>query len=218
MIIDNLRNLVVNEELDYVMLSSLLAEYSNPRDKISRLLKSGDLVRIKKGIYVFGPGAARGPYSVETLANMIYGPSVISLEYALAWHGMIPEKVAVIQSVTTSRNRVFSTPAGRFSYSYQHSDLFPEGCDLIAIDSTHHCLMATREKALVDRLTLNGAVPNISSVYEMHEFLVENLRIEEADIRSLNRVRLRRLESLHQQDIVTYLRKTVEQCKETAHA
>jgi hypothetical protein len=36
-------------------------------------------VRVKKGLYVFGPEASRGPYSPATLANQIYGPSANAL-------------------------------------------------------------------------------------------------------------------------------------------
>jgi predicted transcriptional regulator of viral defense system len=208
----------MNEECDYVVLSSLFARYSNPRDKISRLLKSGDLVRIKKGIYVFGPRAARRPYSVETLANLIYGPSVISLEYALSWHGMIPEKTTEVTSVTTLRNKAFSTPAGRFSYAHQHPSLFAEGCDLVAIDPTHTILIATREKALVDRLTLSRSLPEIKTAAEMREFLSLNMRIEDARLRALDLARIRRLERIHRRRIVTLLRETIKEYQEENHA
>jgi hypothetical protein len=36
-----------------------------------------------QGIYVFGERYRRSPFSREVLANMIYGPSYISLDYAL---------------------------------------------------------------------------------------------------------------------------------------
>ncbi len=54
--------------------------------------------------------ARKQPYSREILANLIYGPSCISLEYALQYYGMIPERVEAVTSVTVGRSRKFSTP------------------------------------------------------------------------------------------------------------
>ena len=48
-------------------------------------------MRIRKGLYAFGEPLRRAPISRELLANLIYGPSYISLDYALSYHGLIPE-------------------------------------------------------------------------------------------------------------------------------
>src|SRR5205085_9208942 len=100
------------EEIDYQFLLSLLLEYARPREKISAWLKSGELIRVKKGLYIFGPQVAQGPYSPEVLANLIYGPSAISLNYALSFYGLIPERVTTITSITNKRNKQFSTAVG----------------------------------------------------------------------------------------------------------
>lgn len=48
MLIDEIRRSVINEEIDYLLLTSLLKkQYKRPRDKITQLLKSKALVRIK---------------------------------------------------------------------------------------------------------------------------------------------------------------------------
>jgi hypothetical protein len=67
---------------DYQLLTACLAHLSKPRDKIHRLLAKGDIVRIRKGLYAFGLAYRRQPLSREVLANLIYGPSYLSLEYA----------------------------------------------------------------------------------------------------------------------------------------
>jgi predicted transcriptional regulator of viral defense system len=84
-----LRAKVPYEETDYVALKNALSQYSNIRAKITSLLKSGELIRVKKGLYVFGPTEAKEPYSKEILANLIYGPSYISLDYALSLYGIV---------------------------------------------------------------------------------------------------------------------------------
>ncbi|MBS0621498.1 MAG: hypothetical protein JSR80_00855 [Verrucomicrobia bacterium] len=67
-----------SEELDYGFVMACLKSYKNPRVKLSHLLKIRALVRVKKGIYIFGKQFSRKPYSSEVLANMIYGPSYVS--------------------------------------------------------------------------------------------------------------------------------------------
>ena len=92
----DLRQRVGREEFDYQALMAALPEYANPRDKVTVLLRRGDIIRVKKGFYVFGDELRRRPYSRELLANLIYGPSFVSLDSALSFHGLIPERVEVV--------------------------------------------------------------------------------------------------------------------------
>ncbi len=80
-----IRKMIPYEEFDYQTLLGALKGYARPRDRITALLRKGVIIRVKKGLYVFGEHERRRPYSREILANLIYGPSYISLEYAL-WH------------------------------------------------------------------------------------------------------------------------------------
>jgi hypothetical protein len=114
--VEELRRKISGEEFDYQALLDGLREYNRPRDKITSLLRQGAVVRVKKGIYVFGERYKRRPFSREVLANMICGPSYISLDYALHYYGLIPERVEAVTSVTVSRGRRFSTPVGLFIY------------------------------------------------------------------------------------------------------
>ena len=111
-----LRNIIGREEFDYQALMSALSQYASPRDKVTALLRSGVIIRIKKGLYIFGRDYRREPFCRELLANLIYGPSYVSLEYALSYYGMIPERVETITSITSGRARSFVTPVGQFTY------------------------------------------------------------------------------------------------------
>jgi predicted transcriptional regulator of viral defense system len=195
--IHQIRKLVVNEEIDYVMLKSILSGYSNPRDKISRLLKAGSIIKVKKGLYVFGPDSAQTSHSVEMLANLIYGPSAISLEYALSFYGLIPERVQTITSITTSRNKIFKTPVGIFTYQYLNMSVYSSGIDRVMIDSTHPVLIATPEKALVDVLTISARRIKIPNADSLLEYLTEGLRIEKTSIKKLNRDRLKAITAIY---------------------
>jgi hypothetical protein len=61
------------------------------------------------------------------IANPLYGPSYISLEYALSYYGLIPERVESITSVTTKRSKKFITPLGSFSYEHIPLKAYPIG-------------------------------------------------------------------------------------------
>ena len=102
-----LRQKIDLDVFDYQVLLDVLAGYGKPRDKITRLLMSGEIVRVKKGLYCFGEAFRRSPICREYLANLIYGPSYVSLDYALRLHGLIPERVEAVTSVTTRRSRGF---------------------------------------------------------------------------------------------------------------
>jgi len=79
---------------------------------IHRLKKSGDIVSIKRGLYKLSDEMIPDLY----LANKIYAPSYVSLEFALSYHGVIPETVYEITSVTTKGTRRFETLGKFFSY------------------------------------------------------------------------------------------------------
>ncbi|MBX9771983.1 MAG: hypothetical protein K2X29_11455 [Candidatus Obscuribacterales bacterium] len=179
-----LRNTIPREEFDYVMLTGVLSRYSGVRQKINELLKSGVILRVKKGLYVFGPDYNRTPVSKEVLANLIYGPSYISLEYALAFHGLIPERVETVTSVTPKRDKEFDTPLGRFSYRYLSGDRYACGIERVQIDRNNFVLMASPEKALCDYLTLNKFTEKYSP--GIKEFLEADLRIDNESWTRLN--------------------------------
>jgi len=79
---------------------------------LHRYKKQGFILQLKKGFYVFPDALPPDVY----VANKIYTPSYISLEFALSYHGVIPETVYEITSVTTKATRRFETLGKVFSY------------------------------------------------------------------------------------------------------
>ena len=192
--LSNLRNSVLTEEFDYNFLRHVLNEYKNPRVKINDLLKKEKIIRVKKGLYVFGPELAREPYSKETLANLIYGPSYISLEYALSFYGLIPERVETVTSVTNKRNKFFKTPIGVFSYRYINPSIYAYGITLYEMDKYHSILMATKEKALSDMLYFTD---KMTEQVQLENYLIENLRLELGEFIGFNKKQVKRLAALY---------------------
>jgi predicted transcriptional regulator of viral defense system len=201
----DLRQIVNREEIDYVTLKSLLQELARPRDKITSLLRSGYLVRVKKGLYVFGPDVCRGPICKEHLANLIYGPSYISFEYALSYHGLTPERVEQIGSVTSKRGKKFTTPLGVYSYTHLKPQAYSVGVSQITIDTQHNVLFASAEKALADVLALSPNAPTLQSIDELEQFLFEDLRIERSAFYSLDSSLLAKIALSYRNSNVTFL-------------
>lgn len=172
-----LRQIIGREEFDHPLLASALSDYQAKDQKVNELLRAGDILRVKKGLYVFGKSAQQSPVCKESLANLIYGPSCISLEYALSFHGLIPERVESVTSVTPKRNKEFDTPLGRFEYRYLAPSKYPHGIEQVWLDKTHPILIASPEKALCDYVLLK-ATKSITTQKSAREFLLSDLRID----------------------------------------
>lgn len=79
---------------------------------LHRYKKRGFIMQLKRGAYVFPDFLPPDVY----VANKLYSPSYISLEFALSYHGVIPETVYEVTSVSTKATRKFETLGKAFSY------------------------------------------------------------------------------------------------------
>ena len=79
---------------------------------LHRLKKQGYIETVKRGLYKFSGQEIPDVY----IANKLYEPSYISLEFALSYHGVIPETVYEITSVTPKTTRRFETLGKVYSY------------------------------------------------------------------------------------------------------
>ena len=204
-----LLNSIPYEEFDYQTLLDSIHGYARPRMKISAMLAKGDIVRVKKGLYVLGESMRRRPYCRELLANLVYGPSYVSLEYALHYHGLTPERVESVTSVTCGRSRTFDTPVGTFSYRMIPMEAFRTGMDRIELDDGRSFLMAIPEKALADLLVSDRGT-GISTQKELHDYLIDDLRVDPADLRVLDPVRLEEIARLYRSRRVKLLTQLVK--------
>ena len=184
-----IRNKIDREIFDYQTLMVVLEGYAYPRDKITNLIQKKVIIRIKKGLYIFGDDYRRYPFSRELLANLIYGPSYISMEYALYYHGLIPERVEVLTSVTTGRSRSFFTPVGLFKYRRIPLKAFQTGMERIEQENKQSFLIAEPEKALADKIVSDRGT-EIRTKKAILEYLVEDLRIDTGALIEMNPDRL----------------------------
>lgn len=100
------------------MLDEVLSGYRRPNDKVSDWLREGALQPLKRGLYLAGPALRSSPVCLPLLANHLYGPSYLSLDFALALNGLIPEGVAEVTAVTAEPSRRLSNGLRRFSYHH----------------------------------------------------------------------------------------------------
>lgn len=183
-----IRSKVSQEVFDYQILSDCLRKYRKPRDRIQRLIASQDIVRIRKGLYVFAEPYRKQAIVREQLANLIYGPSYVSLETALSFHGLIPERVTTITSVTGGRSREFSTPFGVFAYHHLSLARYAVGA-IMETCAGMPFLIASPEKALADKIWMDKRFPG-TLLKDFGPYLTDDLRIEIAALKALDTERL----------------------------
>jgi len=178
--IEHIRQLIEKDVFDYTQLIHVLAEYRKPRDAISSLLRKEQIIRVRKGLYIFGELWRRQSISREMLANLVYGPSILSINYALAWYGLIPERAYVLTSITSGRSRNFNTPLGRFSYTHLSLKRFGFGAT-IQKSNTGNWLITEPIKALADKVWTDKRFQPTSPA-SFADYLFEDLRIDEATL------------------------------------
>ena len=193
----------------HLVLMDELKNYASPAKKIERMVKSGKLTRVVRGLYetdLHTPG--------HLLAASIYGPSYLSFEYALAHHGLIPEAVHQYTSASFDKKRAkqFETPFGVFSYRDIPEEAFPYGVQPL-IENGYSYRLATPEKALCDELYKLSPCTNRT---ELEQLLFENLRINRQAFLGLDFTEMEQLASLYPTKNHKLLRSWIR--KEIRHA
>lgn len=172
--------------IDHATLSTVLVNngYTGINDKINKLKKDGFLETLKRGLYLHRSPFSTTYVSKEIIANTLLSPSYISFDYALYFHGLIPENVYDITSATTKRSKSFKTKTGIYSFRSVKKELYSIG---LKIESTKNgnFIIATKEKALCDKIYYTKDI-NINSKKAMLEFLEDDLRIDMDELEDCN--------------------------------
>lgn len=164
--------------------------YSNPDDLVSRLVRKNRLIRLTKGWYETDPNAEPVQF-----CSLFWQPSYLSFQSALAWYGMIPERVENFTCATTEtrKRKVYDCFFGIYTYSDVPKSAFTYGLDYIT-DYPIPFLIASREKALCDLLYKQKRIPNQT---RMRQLLIEDLRLEVSDLIKLDPEIVEELASLY---------------------
>lgn len=125
--------------------------------QLYRMIKRGDLIGLKRGMYVF-PNLNIDEF---VIANKLYSPSYVSLESALNIFGVIPDIPSVVTSVTTVTSKKINTSLGNFKYSKINENLFFGYKSILDERSGFYYSIANPEKALLDLIYIRK-VKNLS--------------------------------------------------------
>ncbi len=138
---------------------------------LSRYAKRGTMLHLRKNLYVtkayLDNAEKKGTYSeyVEFIANKLYSPSYLSLDYVLHEHNMLTEIPRSMTSVGLRKTDSFSNELGTFIYHKIKEKLFT-GFNVVK-KGNFSILKATKAKALFDFL------------YFRKRLLIDKLAMEE---------------------------------------
>lgn len=163
------------------VLLSLFQEYSSPLDKIGDWVEKGYLIQLRRGLYIPGPNSGLILPELFTISNHLYGPSYISLESALSFWGLIPERVFGVYAISLLRSKVMETPVGRFEYRNMSDRYYYLGVNSISLTSKQRVLMANKEKAVIDKIVLTAGV-QFRSKEDVIGYFERDLRVEMEDL------------------------------------
>ena len=141
---------------------------------LKRAVASGEVVRVHRGLYCLATKYLRQKLDPLVLAQRIYGPSYISLETALSYHGWIPEAVYAITSVSLDRSREYDTPLGHFSFTRVPQEIFYAEVQRVEHDDGGSFLLASPLKALADYVYVHKCT------WDAARPVVESLRVDES--------------------------------------
>ena len=177
-----------------------IINYSNKNNKLSRDIRDGKLFKIIKGLYETNPNTPG-----YLLSGSIYGPSYISFEYALAYYGLIPERVSTITCATFNKKKKkkYYTDFGVFTYRDIPDIVYPEEI-LLKTENDYSYQIATPEKALCDKLYTLSPLTNYKDLEKM---LFSDLRIDEEEFQKLDINKIERLSNLYHSTNVSLLAK-----------
>lgn len=175
--IETIRATIPEEIFNFTQIASALTEYSKPKDALTSSLRKDEILRVRRGLYVFGDFWRKKQVNHRMLANLIYGPSILSLDFILSDAGLIPEAVYEYTSISIGRSRVFNTPVGRYSYKQVNRARFTVASQLVRTDNGNY-FAAAPLKALVDKIWFDKRFrPTSPSSYQ--DYLLYDLRIDE---------------------------------------
>lgn len=168
----------------------MLKDYKRPNDKISELIKGGELIPLKKGLYVSGVKTDLTGPEPFLIANHLWGPSYTSLESAMSYWGLIPERVYEVSSITIKLSKKYKTPLGRFSYRSMPLPYYSFGIRSVELSPGQVALVATPEKALCDKIITTAGL-TLRSPAQTRSFLMDDLRIDPEWLHKFNLKELR---------------------------
>jgi hypothetical protein len=191
---------------DETVIRNLFADRSEAARKVlvHRAVAAGEIIRLRPGLFLLAPEIRKTHPHPFVVAAVLHSPSHVSLESALAHHGLIPEAVRQVSSVTSLRGRVFRTPIGVFSFVRVPAMNPRAGVQAIKIDGRSWAFVASPLRAIADLVYTRK---DVSWEKDGLAFLTDSMRMERDDLERTARDDLNEIcESLRNRRTVDYLR------------
>lgn len=191
---------------DETVIRNILANRSEAARKVlaHRAVAAGEIIRLRPGLFLLAPEFRKTHPHPFVVAAILHSPSHVSLESALAHHGLIPEAVFQVSSVTSSRSRMFKTPVGVFSFVRVPAANPRAGVQALKVDGRSWAFVATPLRAVADLIYTRK---DVSWTKDGLAFLTESMRIERDDLEGISFVSLDEVcESLRSRRTTDYLR------------
>ena len=177
-----MKGLIINTTKDLpffstAMLRSIVdTDYATLRVTVSRMLKNGDLIALKRGMYVTREYFLRHSNDLkypEFISSVLRIPSYISREYVLSKHGILTEATFGITAVTLKTTITYTNKLSTYSYKTITPKLFT-GYEFETFEKNHYTV-ATKSKALFDYLYYKS--PSLANNMLTTHNMVEELRL-----------------------------------------
>jgi len=101
-------------------------EYLSLLNQIGRWQKKGLVIKLKRGVYMLNPNDRKINPSRLFVANQLYSPSYVSLEYALGFYGLIPEQAFDLTSVLPKKRLILKTSLAGLPFSMSNRGPLPD--------------------------------------------------------------------------------------------
>lgn len=174
-----------NIPITYDELASLLTGYHAPKNKVQEMERIGQIIRLKKGLYVLSGNVSGLAPQLELVANHLHvHPSYVSMQTALRYYGLIPEHVYTIKSMTLGRSCEFTNALCRFTYIHTSANYYSIGITSRKSGDTYFQI-ATPEKALCDLIVTTSGL-QLRSILSVSEYLEQFLRLDMDAFRSFD--------------------------------
>ncbi|MCK4608315.1 MAG: hypothetical protein KAT71_02430 [Gammaproteobacteria bacterium] len=182
-------NILTKANLDHLFGKTAASRYG----LINKMLKKGELIKLRRGLYILATKYRHTQISKFHLASRIMPHSYVSLESALSYHGWIPEKVVLTTSVTANtRPRSFQTLFGEFAYYYIPINSYEFLTSVSRSEIANQpFLVASPLRALADHVYVRK--PTGQGL----DFLFNSLRIEEEQIKKINTTELEMVKKVY---------------------
>lgn len=147
------------------------------RLQLSRWVKAGRLVQLRRGVYALAPPWRKVEPHPFLVANALQRGSYVSLQSALAFHGVIPEHVPVVTSVGPGRPETVRKPLGAFQFNHLAKRLW-FGYARVEVSPRQFAFVAGPEKALLDLVHLTPGADSADYLRELRLQAPETMSLQ----------------------------------------